>query len=171
MSMTKCKECSNEISTEAESCPKCGAKIARTSLFTKLVAIFIAVPLLIGIFNSSSHQSSSTALTPAQQAEKIKQDAAIQRATTGAVLLKKSMRNPDSFKLESAMVVDGTEAVCYDYRAQNGFGGMNSEHAVLSRDGKQFKTSTTDGFNSLWNKECGNKKGQEFATAIKWLAL
>jgi hypothetical protein len=52
------------------------------------------------------------------------------RAATGAKILKSSMRNPDSFKLSEVLVMsDGS--VCYEYRAQNGFGGINVEHAVF----------------------------------------
>lgn len=81
------------------------------------------------------------------------------------------MRDPESFKLESALVINGTGAVCYDYRARNGFGGLNVGHAVLSPDGKTFKTNEEDGFTKLWNKECVNKTGKEVATAIRWFAL
>ncbi|MGB8339650.1 MAG: hypothetical protein WCD07_10560 [Burkholderiales bacterium] len=99
------------------------------------------------------------------------EDATVQRATVGAVTLKKIMRDPESFKLESALVIDGSGAVCYDYRAKNGFGGTNVGHAVLSGDGKLFKTSDMDGFTRLWNKECAGKRGTEAATAIRWFAL
>lgn len=104
-------------------------------------------------------------------ADKKKADERVQRASAGAVLLKKSMRNPDSFKLESALVISGSGAVCYDYRAQNGFGGINAGHAVLAPDGKKFLTSDMDGFSRLWNKECANKSGSEVSAAIRWFVL
>jgi hypothetical protein len=39
-----------------------------------------------------------------------RQDKAVRRAAVGAIMLKKSMRDPDSFKLESALVINGTGA-------------------------------------------------------------
>jgi RNA polymerase subunit RPABC4/transcription elongation factor Spt4 len=30
MALSSCKECGNEVSTEASACPKCGAKVPRT---------------------------------------------------------------------------------------------------------------------------------------------
>jgi len=48
-------------------------------------------------------------------AEKRRLDAAVQRATLGAKTLKNATNNPDSFKLESALVIDDTGAVCYDF--------------------------------------------------------
>lgn len=32
MAMTKCKECGNEVSTKADSCPHCGAKLKREGI-------------------------------------------------------------------------------------------------------------------------------------------
>lgn len=109
--------------------------------------------------------------TAIEAAEKKRTDDAIQRASSGAIVLKKAMRDPESFKLESALVIDGTGAVCYDYRAKNGFGGTNVGHAVLSADGKHFRTSEMDGFTKLWNKDCANKSGTEAATAIRWFVI
>lgn len=76
------------------------------------------------------------------------------------------MRNPDSFKLESAIVTDA-RAVCYEYRAQNGFGGTNVEHAVLASDGKTLKSESMAGFNNLWKKECNNKQGEDYTGRVK----
>lgn len=104
-------------------------------------------------------------------AESKRQDAAVNRAALGARLLKKAMNNPDKFQLESAMVVDSTSAVCYEYRGQNAFGAIVKGRAVLSRNGKQFLMNTDSGFTALWNSECGGKTGQEVGTAIRWLAL
>lgn len=175
MALVACKECNKEISKSAEVCPHCGIKRKkRTSLLTWIVTIFVGMPVLIAIFSGASTTSSDTPTapqTPEQIAEQTKRDAAVQRATVGAATLKKSMRNPDSFKLESALVINGTDAVCYTYRAQNGFGGMNAGQAVLSADATQFKTDDMDGFAKLWNKECGDKSGQDVATAIRWFAL
>ncbi|MGO3346051.1 MAG: zinc ribbon domain-containing protein [Marinomonas sp.] len=42
MALVKCKECNEEISSKAETCPKCGAKPPKkTSLFTWLVLVII----------------------------------------------------------------------------------------------------------------------------------
>jgi len=78
-------------------------------------------------------------------------------AIAGAKQLQQSMRNPDSFKLTQVLIMEDG-AVCYDYRSQNGFGGMNLGHAVLSPKG-QFKANESSGLTSLWNKECANKTG------------
>ena len=52
MAMTKCKECGADVSTQAESCPKCGAPISpkkpvkekkKTSFLTWLIVIIIGL--------------------------------------------------------------------------------------------------------------------------------
>ena len=172
MAIIKCKECGKDKSQTAEVCPHCGFKQRKTSFVTWLFAILIGLPMLTSIFIGASHESPvPRSMTPEELAVKKKEDAATQRAAAGAVLLKKAMRDPDSFKLESALVIDGSGAVCYNYRAKNGFGGVDRGHAVLSTDGKRFKTDDMDGFTTLWNKECANKSGSETATAINWFTL
>jgi hypothetical protein len=60
-------------------------------------------------------------------------------------------------------------AVCYDYRSQNGFGGMNAGQAVLSPTG-QFKSDKSAGFTALWNKQCGGKTGEDKTWEIGYAA-
>lgn len=60
-----------------------------------------------------------------------REDAQLQLITAAALTLKQNMRNPDSFVLESALLMSGKGSVCYTYRAQNGFGGMDRGRAVL----------------------------------------
>src|SRR5690606_15924854 len=112
--------------------------------------------------------------TPAELEAKRKKEAAEMKerlevavASQGAKALKSAMRNPDSFKLEKALVMDDG-SVCYEYRAQNGFGGMNVGSAVLSADGKVFKLNSDDGFAKVWNKLCANKYGHDANKSIYW---
>jgi hypothetical protein len=95
--------------------------------------------------------------SPAEKAAKQKEQAALVFAAAGAKNIRNAMRNPDSFKLAQVLMMhDG--AVCYEFRSQNGFGGMNVGHAVLSPSG-QLRTNETSGFGALWNKECADKTG------------
>jgi len=79
MALVKCKECGEEVSTKAKTCPKCGAKAPRkTSLFTWLVLLFIIFviyaanqePTSTG--NSSSYQSQSNSSSSSIKSEKVK---------------------------------------------------------------------------------------------------
>jgi len=83
--------------------------------------------------------------------------------------------------IESALVTNGG-TVCFQFRSQNGFGGMNTGHAVLSGvvfnpelntsavlKKAELKVSETDGaaFRRAWNKHCANQPCDEKARLIK----
>lgn len=168
MTLITCKDCKQEFSTDAKSCPNCGAKkpkSKKTSPLTWFVAIFLGIPVIMGIAQNSSGIKNEVPKT----AEEQKADEVVQRALLGSRMLKSSMRDPDSYKLETAIVINDSGAVCYEYRANNGFGGVNIGSAVLSGDGKSFKTHEMNGFEKLWNIECENKTGYDAATAIRWI--
>ena len=55
--LTQCKDCGNQISKNAASCPNCGAKNKRTSIVTWLVLIFIGIPVLIAVFSGASNDT------------------------------------------------------------------------------------------------------------------
>ncbi len=61
--------------------------------------------------------------------------------------LKDSMRDPDSFVVESLRVNDDGTVACVEYRAKNGFGGMNREFAVYKKE----KITKDAG---AWNASC-----------------
>ena len=102
MALTKCKECGHEISKSAASCPNCGAKIRRTSLFTKIVAVFfglVAISMIVGhqsgdkaqtkkatkeAAQRQAEQKQLTAMTPEQRAEAEKKRQEEERARQAA---------------------------------------------------------------------------------------
>jgi hypothetical protein len=63
MALVKCKECGEQVSTEATTCPKCGAKAPKKkSLLTWIILIFIVL-VVYNYFPSSDRAASSTAGT------------------------------------------------------------------------------------------------------------
>lgn len=157
--MKACK-CGNQCADNARSCPKCGYRF--THPLTKAIAGFFAliiILMIIGAAIGNNPSTTSTPSTPANSAQKEKDEANWRRAVLGAKTLESAMRNPDTFKLSQVLIMDNG-SVCYQYRAQNGFGGMNIAHAVLTASGK-FKNDNESGFRTLWNRECANKTGSE----------
>ena len=57
--LTQCKDCGNQISKNAASCPNCGAKNKRTSIVTWLVLIFIGIPILIAVFSGAGDDTAT----------------------------------------------------------------------------------------------------------------
>lgn len=193
--MPFCSRCGNALPGESRFCNHCGASLGppafpvvvqkpREKSFLKSVFIFFAV--LIGVsmvisfisaVGTESTSKSSAPKTPEQLAKeeqerqkKEKQEADFQRAVLAARQLKSAMRNPDSFKLSEALIMENG-SVCFTYRAQNGFGGMNLGNAVVTARG-DFRSDESSGFTRLWNKECANKVGYDKTrvvnTALNW---
>lgn len=78
MALKPCKECGNEVSTKAETCPKCGAKVPKSGpgclgLIGIAFVIVFVIPPIIGFFigtsgsPGSSGTSSGTATNHAEQ--------------------------------------------------------------------------------------------------------
>lgn len=171
MALIKCKDCGKEFSTDAKVCPHCGAKKTKAKTRWKSILITIGVIYLIGLL--SPHSGSSTPNTPTQEeiaqeakanAEKAeynkKKEGAKNFALVSATELRKTMRNPSSLKFDSVFVTNAGD-VCYDYRAENGFGGMNHEYAILTKNAKFYQNNS-----SKWNKLCVNKEGYEVSSFI-----
>lgn len=72
-------------------------------------------------------------------------------------ILKRSLHNPDSFRLEQATrMKDGT--VCVTFRATNAFSALVLGQAVIRSD-KIVSTGHPDA-TALWNRYCGGKTGE-----------
>lgn len=95
--------------------------------------------------------------SPEQTAAKAKKEAEFQRVVMGAYLLKQRMKNPDSFKLESAaMMADGS--ICYEYRSTNSFNAVvPGRYVVAPKNSGESAAS--------WNKYCGGKSGTDYTSA------
>lgn len=65
MALLKCHECSSEVSSEAKTCPKCGAKVKKpTSLAVKIIAALFGVGLLSSLLTPHGTSTSSGSTTP-----------------------------------------------------------------------------------------------------------
>lgn len=153
MALTKCKECGAQLSTKAKTCPSCGAKPRRTHWFTWLVAgVICGSALLAALSPSPPPAPSKPPPTPAELAAREKADKAFQArllmARALAAVLKQSARDPDSLVIESMSANDDGTVVCSEYRARNGFGGMNRGYA-MALNGKVTLDNA-----GLWNKHC-----------------
>ena len=169
--MRKCR-CGNNVSRNAKSCPQCGHRF--TGGFTKFVGWCILILVVTGVVGSMLGSGTNVASnpapastptpTPAQQ----KDDINFKRAAVVAQKLRSNMRNPDSFKLTEVLIMP-SGAVCYSYRSQNGFGGMNQEQAVLSSKDR-LTMSESDGFETAWNRECAHKTGEDKTWEVGYAA-
>jgi T4 superinfection immunity protein len=136
-----------------------------------IVITLCIVGIIYGMYRMPNHNGIAPTAKEIADKEVVDNKAAKERAATLDVheknmlrvalienILRDSMRNPDSFKMDSA-IVPLSGAVCMEYRAQNGFGGMNNETAVVTPASKLFVQGTDSGFYKAWNKYCHGKSG------------
>lgn len=153
--------CGSFSSYSAKICDNCyvafppATKMEKAIGCTVFVILFLAVGGIIsGITNSkgnsdggAQHSAAST-LSSAPDPTKEKEELRIALAHAAASDLKASMRNPDSLVIESARANEDASIMCVEYRAQNGFGGMNREFIAFDKDSKAHQQA------SWWNKHC-----------------
>jgi hypothetical protein len=95
-------------------------------------------------------------------ADKRVRQARFEEGSVYAVALKKGMKNPDSFKLESARRT-GDGVFCFEYRAANSFNAIIPGKALVGAG--KAATSDQAGFAALWNKFC-TKPSEDFDTIV-----
>lgn len=94
---------------------------------------------------------------------KAREEAQWQEAIRYVVALRKGMKNPDSFKLESAIrTKDGF--YCFEYRATNSFNAMIPGQAIVG-NGKAATSDQRNVMVPLWNKHC-TKPGEDLHTLV-----
>lgn len=149
MALIKCHECGTDVSTDAKTCPKCGAKVKKSSsgAGTMLIIGLVAAIFLAAMTGGTGSNTSSDPETPEQKAQKEAETVRYAVAAATSKLLRDTMRDPESIKFESLRVSENADTVCMEYRARNGFGGMNREFMVVSGEKTSQKASA-------WNKHC-----------------
>jgi hypothetical protein len=84
---------------------------------------------------------------PAIVARKQKEEATFMKTAIFARSVKQALRDPDSLVWEDMRANDDATVICLEYRARNGFGGMNREFAVYGGGEVSQKPAA-------WNKYC-----------------
>ena len=153
MALIQCKECKAQVSDSAKTCPACGAPVPQpTSRLAILIAGIFGLVVFSAIFKLNPTAPQAVAAAPT--AEETQKNKDFKLVFIGAQMLKKSVKNPDSFKLTSATrMADGT--VCYEFRATNSFNAVVPGRFTLAPN----KGSAED---AEWNKYCAGKSGADF---------
>ncbi len=60
MAMKKCKKCGNEVSTKAESCPKCGAVLKKKTGCLGYIGAALLIFIVLGVIGSLMNDDTST---------------------------------------------------------------------------------------------------------------
>ncbi|HTW64351.1 MAG TPA: zinc ribbon domain-containing protein [Bryobacteraceae bacterium] len=166
-----CAACGQPRDSAARFCAHCGAQLLAGNAARKRHGVLFYLLIVLGIFMgigvvvSEIQDRFTKPPTLAEQAKAQIDAANLRIAAGGAKDLRNSMRNPDAFRLSEVLIMKD-DAVCYTYRAQNGFGGMNVGRAVMAPDGRFEASENGSKFYALWNKECAHKTGSVWTAAV-----
>lgn len=76
MSLIKCKECGTEVSSKAETCPKCGARVARKPIGCgTVIGIIFLLGIIISVFPNLFSSGTGNGTSPSPSAKSPKEEA------------------------------------------------------------------------------------------------
>lgn len=187
MAMMECKECKAQISTKAEACPNCGAKVKRTSRTAKAALVLVLLVTGFGVYQShdasqgreeriQAEAARRASLTPEQRKaedakaaaqaehnEKVR--AATARAAVLANTIKKEAKDPASMDVAEALVTpEGAAAI--KFRAKNSFGALVINYAVMAPNGKMLAGTQQD-VADLWNKHIAHQRLSDVTSEVR----
>jgi hypothetical protein len=139
MPLITCNECGNQVSGTAKACPQCGAKgkaltgPRTTGALGKIFLVLLGVGVLGAGITSLTNPPIQP--TPQQRAETSAAEQRNMNIVLYARSLKAAARNPQSVEFDRVIANGDGTLVCFDYRAQNGFGGMTKERTAFAPNG------------------------------------
>ena len=171
--LTNCKDCGNQISKNADSCPNCGAKVKRTSILTWIAIIFIGFMVLsavIGAMSDGSTKPETVAeveeVSPSETLEVFEfHDPNFDKHASTMIyvtqdLVKKMMKDPDSVEFRGMSYVKAAPelpaTVCGQVTGKNSFNGYSGyKKFLLKTDTTEFGIEgSTNNFSDEYNKYC-----------------
>lgn len=157
MAVRPCKECGKPVSSKAKSCPHCGAEQPKpTSRVSILIAGLTLFAILYGVANQNSEEGTQAATKPKEKTPaELQSEREFQQVVASVRALKGSMKNPKSFELVEALMMQGP-TLCITYRSTNSFNAVVTDYYVVSE-----KVSSSEP--SAWNKHCAGKTGTSYA--------
>ena len=157
----KCPQCAETVMADAKICRFCGFILpeiqkAKHSGFWKTLIFVVcagwAIMAVVAAFQPNTKTSgapSSTETTSAAESKSAEAKKVYDRmAMDAGQAIKNSMRDPDSLVIEQALISEDGKNVCVQYRAKNGFGGMNREAVAFDAGGKPHQSA------AYLNKHC-----------------
>jgi hypothetical protein len=171
MVMSVCRECAKPASSEAKACPHCGVpnpvvpdgNAARGRAYI-VIGLLIITTIVTLVISKPDHTTAPARTGVAEQDSH--EDRQRANAANIALALRKTMRNPKTFEVISAHVGQ-YNALCYQYRAENGFGGMSVERVVVAPDAAWMTTERDDEFADRWNDQCARGSTIDATSAVQ----
>lgn len=159
MGLKKCKECGREVSSKADACPNCGAKVKRRPLGCgALIVVLVAGGWLASAINPgggsatkpSAEKPVAKVETPEEKRKRETSEARFQKTALVMRALKQGLKDPSSLEWSAVLADETAKTVCMEYRAKNSMGALVLER-VSNVDGR-FSQEVSD-----WNTHCAGR--------------
>jgi ribosomal protein L40E len=162
VALKSCKECGNQISDKAESCPQCGAKQPKkTSLFTKIILGLIIFTVILS-FIGNNDENNNNNNNVAESSEPKKENKAGVLLFMAQEKIKASAKDPSSLVFNPLKLNQETKygaVACAEVNGKNSFGGytgmkgfvVTEKHGILLQDSKDDAK-----FVEVWNEVCAD---------------
>ena len=158
MAFITCAGCGLKVDNNPEACSHCGAKPRKGAragiIIAGVIGGIIILSNLLSFLLSDPAPAGAPSMPAATQTVKALPDPArearVKQALAVATLVKTGLRDPDSVTWQHIRVSEDAGVVCLEYRAKNGFGGLNLERTAYAK-GRLNNDAAT------WNKHCAAK--------------
>lgn len=147
MALIKCKECGHLLSTEASTCPGCGAKNPRTKLSTWIIGGIFAIMVFQCTSSSIDKDKRDAQKTPEQKAQEQEQAIRSDAKFACRSFVEKSLKAPSTAEFQNydqfTIIggVDGSYIVGGYVDAQNSFGAKlrTKFHCTVTKTGDNWQ--------------------------------
>lgn len=138
MALFSCRECKQQVSSTANTCPHCGAAVKKpASKMPAVIGGLVLIGTIAGLLAGKQDEVSSSAATAAAPVKTAEQLAAEKRAEDERAedlyricTVQRAMHDPKSFELVKAVRQPKGE-LCVEYRGVNGFNAIRTEAALF----------------------------------------
>lgn len=179
MALVKCKECGEQISNKAKTCPKCGAaQPKKTSAFTWIVALFFAAIIFAAMQgNDTTSPSRSTSESPraGNQASAPSTSTSAERPEpTWRTTVSRDEMTGEQKSFAMSPTVPSTRLMDFPYRGTTGTLAVGCDRSSewvyfnFSKAPNLNRTQTRDGFNEIRTRIRWDESIEDVTLIQRW---
>ncbi|MEC8124588.1 MAG: hypothetical protein VX125_12210 [Pseudomonadota bacterium] len=161
MALKDCKECGNQVSDKADSCPQCGAKRKKPfSLLLFLGILFVLFSVLGSCLNKSNENKTSVNTSVGEDKLSNMDEGNFHVEVKAKRLIKNISKDPNSLKFRN-ITTNKTqkfgEIACGEFNSKNSLGGYIGFTRFISNGSTIFIEGENDSsipFSKIWKEGC-----------------